>query len=258
MSQLAPSPTLPPLPTREAFATVRECKCCGSPARLSGYADFDRDCYGYNERRGQVSGIAVPYYRCAACEFAFTDSFDEWTDEDFQRHIYNDEYGLFDPNFAEVRPQTTAKRVGTIARNKQTHILDYGCGSGRTIELLREAGYANVTGFDPYHANPQQPQGGPFDFVICVEVAEHTTRPLQLFAELARFTAPHGVILLSTRDFSEVKGRWVDDWYVAPRNGHVSFYTQRTLKLLAASVGREYIKLDSFRHLLAPREPDVA
>lgn len=258
MTQLAPSPTLLPLPARQAVATALECKCCGSAARLSGYADFDRDCYGYNERREQMRGIAVPYYRCAACEFAFTDHFDGWTPDDFRCHVYNDDYGLFDPNFADVRPHKTAKRVAGIARDKQTRILDYGCGNGRTMALLREAGYRHVVGFDPYHANPQEPQGGPFDFVICVEVAEHTTRPLQLFADLARFIAPHGVILLSTRDFSEVKGRWVDDWYVAPRNGHVSFYTQRTLKLLAASVGRDYIKIDTYRHLLAPRESAAA
>lgn len=253
MTLLATLPTQRPRTLQPAFAPVRECKCCGSDAQLSGYADFDRDCYGYNQRRSQASGIVVPYYRCAQCEFAFTDFFDDWSSQDFKQHVYNDEYGLFDPNFAEVRPHKTAKRVAGLARSPQTRILDYGCGNGRTIELLREAGYQQVVGFDPYHADPQPPQGGPFDFVICVEVAEHTTQPLQLFAALSQYTAPHGVILLSTRDFAEVKGRWVDDWYVAPRNGHVSFYTQRTLRLLANSIGRDYIKIDTYRHLLVPR-----
>ncbi len=252
MNQIAPQTAPAPRLLQPGFAATRECKCCGAAAQLSGYVDFDRDCYGYNQRRGQARGIPVPYYRCGACEFAFTDQFDDWTAQDFRAHIYNDDYGLFDPNFAEVRPHKTARRVAELARSKQTRILDYGCGNGRTLALLREAGYTQLTGYDPYHANPQPPQGGPFDFVICVEVAEHTTQPLQLFAELAQHTAPHGVMLVSTRDFAEVKGRWVDDWYVAPRNGHVSFYTQRTLKLLAASVGRDYIKVDTYRHLLVP------
>ncbi len=219
---------------------------------MAGYADFDRDCYGYNASRGRASGIPIPYYRCSGCDFAFTNSFDNWSDDDFRQHVYNDEYGLFDPNFADKRPHKTAQRVAALLPTRSARILDYGCGNGRTVELLRQAGYTDVTGYDPFHAHQSRPGAGGYDFVICVEVAEHTTRPLELFAELARFTAPHGVILLSTCDFSEVKGRWVDDWYVAPRNGHVSFYTQRTLTLLASSIGRDYMKIDLFVHLLVP------
>jgi 2-polyprenyl-6-hydroxyphenyl methylase/3-demethylubiquinone-9 3-methyltransferase len=243
----------PPAHGTATFAPTLDCKCCGGAARLDGYADFARDCYGYNARRGLVSGLPIPYYRCAGCDFCFTNSFDGWSDADFRQHIYNEDYGLFDPNFAQRRPHKTAARVADLVRSPATRILDYGCGNGLTVELLRAAGYADVTGYDPHHANPVRPLAGDFDFVICVEVAEHTTRPLELFADLSRLTAEHGVILLSTRDFSEVQGRWVDDWYVAPRNGHVSFYTQRTLSLLAASIGRDYLKIDTYRHLLTPR-----
>lgn len=245
--------TRPPLAVHLPLTRHADCKCCGNSARLDGYADLDRDCFGHNERRGNVSGVPIPYYRCAACDFTFTPAFDGWTPEDFARHIYNDEYALFDPRFAEERPKTTARLVGSLARDPRTRILDYGCGNGRTVELLRALGYTEVQGFDPFHANPQPPATGVFDLVICIEVAEHTPSPLDLFARLASHTAPHGVILVSTRDFSEVNGRWSDDWYVAPRNGHVSFYSQRTLRLLAASLQRDYVKLDSFRHLLVPR-----
>lgn len=240
------TPASPPLATR------LDCKCCGAAARLDGYADLDRDCYGANARRGRSAGVPVPYYRCPACDFMFTDFFDDWTPEDFRCRIYNDEYALFDPRFADERPRKTAARVGQIAPDKATRILDYGCGNGRTLELLREQGYADVSGYDPFHAHPQRPQGDRFDLVICVEVAEHSTRPLELFADLQQLTAAHGVILLSTRDFAKAQGRWTDDWYVAPRNGHVSFYSRRTLGLLAQSMGRNHLQLDTYRHLLVP------
>jgi SAM-dependent methyltransferase len=32
--------------------------------------------------------------------------------------------------------------------SKESRILDYGCGYGRLIKLLREAGYQNITGFE--------------------------------------------------------------------------------------------------------------
>lgn len=244
-----PTPATPALPSR------LDCKCCGSAAVLDGYADLDRDCYGVNARRGQSAGVPVPYYRCGVCDHMFSTYFDAWTADDFRRRIYNDEYALFDPRFADARPRKTVARVCGLAPNKATRILDYGCGNGRTMALLREQGYGDVTGYDPFHAHPQRPSGERFDLVICVEVAEHTTRPLELLSDLQRLTAPHGLILLSTRDFAQVKGRWSDDWYVAPRNGHVSFYSRRTLGLLAAGMGRKHLQLDTYRHLLVPASP---
>ena len=234
-------------------ATAQPCKCCGSSARLSGFVDFDRDCFGYNAKRGQVRGLPIAYYRCAECEFAFTNAFDDWSPEEFQAHIYNDEYALFDPNFATERPQNTCKLVQHLVHNRSVRILDYGSGNGHTARLLREAGYAHVTEYDPFHGDPVKPAQGGFDLVICIEVAEHVPDPLRLFAELNSYTAAQGIILLSTKDMAEVQGDWVNDWYVAPRNGHISFYSARTLTLLGNSLGRSYRRLDGFRHLLMPK-----
>jgi 2-polyprenyl-6-hydroxyphenyl methylase/3-demethylubiquinone-9 3-methyltransferase len=244
-------------PLAGTHATGLACKCCGSPARLEGFVDFDRDCYGYNARRGQVRGLPIAYYRCAVCEFAFTDAFDHWTPADFTAHVYNDEYPLFDPRYAVARPRDTAALVNQLVRHRGARVLDYGSGNGLTARLLREAGYAEVVEYDPFHAThgeAAKPAVGGFDLVLCIEVAEHTTAPLELFTDLSRYVAAHGLILLSTKDMSAVQGRWTDDGYVAPRNGHVSFYTRHTLALLAASLGRDYLRIDNSRHLLVPRQ----
>lgn len=244
-----PAPALP-----GGFATRLACKCCGAAAALEGYADFDRDCYGLNARRGRVRGQPVPYYRCRGCDFSFTDAFDGWNGEAFRTHVYNGEYEQFDPRFAEKRPRRTLGFVQRLFPDTGTRILDWGAGNGRTAALLREAGYAQVTEYDPFHGRQQQrPAQAAFDLVLCIEVAEHHTQPLALFAELDAWAGDAGCVLLSTRDFGDVKGRWVDDWYVAPRNGHLSFYSRRTLGLLAASLGRGYHRVDGYRHLLGPR-----
>ncbi|MEX8496169.1 methyltransferase domain-containing protein [Sphaerotilus sp.] len=238
---------------RATHATQSPCKCCGANARLSGFVDFDRDCFGYNAQRGQIRGLPIAYYRCAECEFAFTEAFDGWSPAQYQAHIYNDEYTLFDPNFATERPQNTCRLVQQLIHDRSVRILDYGSGNGHTARLLREAGYAHVTEYDPFHGDPVKPAQGGFDLVICIEVAEHVPDPLRLFAELNSYSADHGILMLSTKDMAEVQGNWVNDWYVAPRNGHISFYSSRTLTLLGNSLNRSYRKLDSFRHLLMPK-----
>lgn len=245
-----PALTAPPLPG--ACPTQAACKCCGSPARLAGFVDFARDCYGYNAKHGVVSGIPIPYYRCADCGFGFTDRFDDWTPEQFGAHIYNAEYHLYDPRFEIERPRKIANLVMQLFPQKEIAVLDYGSGNGKMAQMLREAGYARVDDYDPFHANPVKPDGTGYDLVTCIEVAEHTPRPLELFDELNRYASPMGVILFSTRDFSEVKGPWVNDWYVAPRNGHISFYDRQTMSLIAGRLGRRHLKIDSFRHLLVP------
>jgi hypothetical protein len=85
------------------------CKVCQAGATLAGFADFSRDVYDYNRARGLVSGIPVPYYKCDQCLLGFTSAFDEWTDEDFRLHVYNDSYHLYDPRYAVERPTKTAR-----------------------------------------------------------------------------------------------------------------------------------------------------
>lgn len=243
---------LPGLPV--AHAVQARCKCCGGDASLAGFVDFARDVYHYNRKRGITSGIPVPYYRCARCEFGFTPSFDEWSASDFAAHVYNAEYGLFDPKFEVERPRKTAQIVQQLFQDRRFSILDYGSGRGRMAELLRAAGYQRVTTYDPFYGDSKKPPvGDRFDVVSCFEVVEHTTRPMDLFDDLHAYCQPHGVILFSTKDFTVVPDYWLDDGYVAPRNGHVSLFSQVTLRFVADRLGRDYQKVDKYRHLLLPR-----
>ncbi len=240
----------------EAVSVSLPCKLCNESAALAGFADFSRDVYDYNRQRGIISGVAVPYYRCPACDFGFTDRFDAWSDADFVDHIYNSEYHLFDPRYADARPRKTAGIVCDVFPDRAHSVLDYGAGNGLTAELLREAGFGPVESYDPHHGNTVRPDGKTFDIVICIEVVEHSTAPLAIFDELNRYCAPDGVILFSTKDFSTVKGHWMDDGYVAPRNGHVSLFAKRSFHLIAQRLGRVYHGLDKYRHLLMPVETE--
>lgn len=235
-----------------AVAGVLRCKICRAAAPLAGFVDFARDVYDYNAAHGVVAGIPVPYYRCGDCRFGFTDRFDDWTGPDWTTHVYNAAYHLYDPRYAEARPQKTVRIMCDVFPDRAHSVLDYGAGNGRTAELLREAGFGPVATYDPHHGNPCKPVGRTFDIVICIEVAEHTTDPLALFDELHAYCAPDGVILFSTKDFSSVKAPWLHDGYVAPRNGHVSLFSRPTFETIAERLGRSYHRVDTYRHLLLP------
>src|SRR5208282_3306140 len=123
------------IPLPSACSATAPCKCCGAMASLFGAVDFEKNC----ERRPlPASGVRIHYYGCPRCQFFFTTAFDQFTNEDFRRYIYNDEYVLVDPEYAGARPRRDFGVVNRLFWNaKPPTILDYGGGTGKLAELLR-------------------------------------------------------------------------------------------------------------------------
>src|SRR5204863_7046691 len=106
--------------------------------------------------------------------------------EDFRRHVYNEQYALIDPEYAETRPAINAKVVAQIARARpQMSILDYGGGNGRLAEHLRSAGFTDVTTYDPFIPEFCARPTRRFELVSSFEVLEHTPDPARTLAEIA-------------------------------------------------------------------------
>lgn len=136
---------------------------------------------------------------------------------------------------------------GVRFSRKCDHILDYGCGQGTLVELLRSAGF-NVSGYEPFvdvHASVKgvydtldavRAEGRPFEFVTCIEVIEHMAHPRRWLDELRQLLVPGGYVFLSTGDFRP--GFHGPDWdYLNPAAGHVSIFTARSLRALFEANG---------------------
>jgi SAM-dependent methyltransferase len=93
---------------------------------------------------------------------------------------------------------------------KDAHILDYGCGAGRRVYELLDAGYSHATGYDvvDYLAlrDPADrarfligPDGhvpvpdATFDFVFSDQVLEHVIDQPTAFQEMVRILKPGGI-----------------------------------------------------------------
>ncbi|HEG2580767.1 TPA: class I SAM-dependent methyltransferase [Campylobacter lari] len=64
-----------------------------------------------------------------------------------------------------------------------------------------------------------------YQIITCFEVMEYTTNTLKLHKEIFSLLEENGIIIFSTllqpNNIEELKTNW---WYIAPRNGHFSFY----------------------------------
>ena len=213
------------------------CKVCGKDAPFFGDVDFAKIDEAVPLRE---SGVPIAYSRCGNCEFLFTNAFDAWSTEDYAREIYNEKYAEMDADFSSARPLETAQILsGMLASRKGSiRMLDYGGGSGAFARRMNALGFEAYS-HDPFFQNELAPREGErFEFINCREVIEHTGDPHAFARDLLRFLADDGAIFLSTTtqpaNILQVGLEW---GYVAPRGGHISLFSQKSLTMLWATYG---------------------
>ena len=131
--------------------------------------------------------------------------------------------------------------------SKTSSFLDYGCANGLFVNYLRQRGFSNCHGYDPYA--PQEGFGNPvtlkkeaYDYILLQEVIEHVEDPHALLSQLDMLLAPGGYILISTPDAAhlDLTQPNVPDFYnYVHVPYHLHIYTHDRLELLGRNQGWE-------------------
>jgi ubiquinone/menaquinone biosynthesis C-methylase UbiE len=131
-------------------------------------------------------------------------------------------------------------------------VLDLGCGAGRFVAALRDAGAdpvgvelaaaalerarRNVPGADLRLVAPggSLPLGhGEIDLVWCSEVLEHVPDTVAFLTEVRRVLRPRGRLLVTVPDHGRLKRTLLAlahyDAHYDPLGEHLRFYTRRSL-----------------------------
>jgi len=231
------------------------CKVCGGATELYGVVDFNKNC----EEKGGVylplSGIPIYYSRCLDCGLVATSMFDTWTPQDFATRIYNDDYIKIDPDYERKRPVHTSQLMFDLAdKLGAKKVLDYGAGQGMMARILREHELDCVSWDPMVQAEPFQ-AGGRYDLVTSFEVFEHTPTPVHTAREALSVLGDDGVLLFSTLTVDRLAHRDVGFWYIAPRNGHITIHTRRSLQRLFGQLGWRVHHLSDGLHLAYKKKP---
>ena len=228
------------------------CKCCGTTAQLYGVVDFNKHCNTKAPRILPVAGIPVYYHRCPNCQFIFTVAFDDFTPEDYARDIYNKDYILVDPDYKEARAKANAAYIAENFRAaKDLRILDYGGGAGQLAEELRREGFTNVDTYDPFVAEHAALPAKKYECIVSFEVMEHSPTPRQTVEQMNSLLDTPGVILFTTLTQPvTINQQSLNWWYAAPRNGHISLYSSKSLSLLTQKYRFYFGSLHEGLHLL--------
>lgn len=226
-----------------------KCPICSSKTKLFDSLDFNKSCEEVNNNFLKYNGIVVDYYICSGCSFCFAPEFNEWTKEDFENKIYNEDYILVDPEYEDIRSKRNANLLLNTLKNFEQNIdhLDYGGGNGKLSQILN-ANNINSKTYDPY-ATTNQILDAKFNLITAFEVFEHVNDVDLLFHNLIDLLSADGCIIFSTAlndDHLSNNNNLSTWWYAAPRNGHISLFSRKSLNILANKYNLEF---QSINHL---------
>jgi hypothetical protein len=130
--------------------------------------------------------------------------------------------------------------------------VDYGGGNGLTVDILRSYGW-KFDCVDPFGRNDVSERRGTYNFCSAFEVFEHLPDPffgLSQIMELA--SADQFMLLIGTaiNDGSVDLGSRLNWSYAAPRNGHISLHSRKSLGILAKHYNLKYSSVSKGTHLM--------
>jgi SAM-dependent methyltransferase len=155
-------------------------------------------------------------------------------------------------------------------------VLDLGCGAGRFVAALREAGAdpvgveladgalerarRNVPGADLRALGPDGAiplEDGSVDLVWCSEVLEHVPDTAGLLSEARRVLATGGRLLVTTPSHDLPRRALIAlarfDAHFDPLGQHVRFYSRRSLARVLDAFAFEHVQVRARRGMLVAR-----
>lgn len=207
------------------------CKICNHKLEHFSNAFFDRS---------SIDKTEVGYFKCGNCELICAPEFDDWSSSDWETKVYTVDYNINVDDGCVNRQHRTANKIKDVRFNFH---LDFGCGNGLLSQILMLKYGKQSYFYDPFNRHegdfdlPKCSANAVFDLVTAVEVFEHLVDPNLIFDQINPVTSKGTRLMTNTKLSSTFNGAFRDFWYVNPRAGHISFYTKKTLEVLANKHG---------------------
>lgn len=193
------------------------------------------------------------FVRCSRCGTIAIEN-PHWLQEAYSQAITGSDLGLV------ARNLDLSRIVRVLIRlffNPAGRFLDYAGGYGLLVRLMRDAGF-DFYWHDPYcsnlfasHFSQSTAGNGTFELVTAFEMLEHLEQPLQIVEQMLTLS---GSILFTTLLLPEAAPKPADWWYYGLEHGqHLTFYTRRSLEMLAERVGRRFYTNGSNLHLITDK-----
>jgi len=134
--------------------------------------------------------------------------------------------------------------------NLDSRILDFGCGAGKLLHLLRYFGFRHLTGVDAFiekdifypngvkiYKRPLEELDSRFDLVMLHHSFEHLPNPLETLREIHRLLQPGKFCLIRIPVVNFAWEKYAVNWVQLDPPRHLFLFTEKSLRLLAEKAG---------------------
>jgi 2-polyprenyl-3-methyl-5-hydroxy-6-metoxy-1,4-benzoquinol methylase len=212
----------------------------------------------------------ISYARCRTCGFVFTNPAppEEIISEFYNSTFYNnyrrlEEDRIRNQPYFSVSAYTDLRRLaGWLNGDKSASILDFGCGPGSFLALIRdEFGFKNIEGLElnkesagialrnyglDIANNIKELKRKQYDFIILFEVIEHLTNPDEVISICTHLLKDGGSLFVTTPSVRNIPARMFASHcghYTGP--SHVSLFTEEALSRLLGRFGLNIVRLET-------------
>lgn len=127
--------------------------------------------------------------------------------------------------------------------------LDFGSGPNPVLSQLLEKQGFEVTLYDYFYAPDTDYLTRTYDLITSTEVVEHIQQPMAAFETLASLLKPGGILSIMTLFHPDDQDDFCD-WFYIRDPSHVSFFTPRTMQVMAALTGLVMIDTNHYRYVV--------
>lgn len=195
----------------------------------------------------------VDYYKCCYCGFIQTEK-PYWLDEAYVEPINRFDVGLVNRN---LQYSNKVKVILSLLFNANSNstFIDYGGGYGLFVRLMRDSGF-NFYRYEPYCINIfakgfdysfDDSSKDEVDLITAFELFEHLEDPLGKIGKIFTYSSN---IYFSTALIPKNNPKPDEWWYYGLEHGqHISFYTLKSLKIIAEKYGTNIYSNEADIHL---------
>lgn len=139
-----------------------------------------------------------------------------------------------------------------IKTNKNSAILDVGCGSGEWLEKLSDIGFKNITGIDLYNVNKLKAKRKwnfisgeifdikdiKFDIIVFHHSFEHMKDPVKVLTKVKELLNTNGVCIIRIPVMGKYAWKvYKENWVQIDAPRHLYLYTVKAIKYLSRQAG---------------------
>ncbi len=108
-------------------------------------------------------------------------------------------------NLQTVKAKRLIKFFSLLNVSMDDSILDYGCGNGSFLLTLKDLGFRNVKGYEPFNDeyNALEP-GVKYTLIYLIHVFEHLADFNVFFSDIKRYSIENGKVLIITPSSSRI------------------------------------------------------